>query len=294
MAHHSSSGPSLHEKELRYMETYDQSLSLWPVSYESLYISTRFGAAHVLASGPKEAPPLVLLHGYLFSSTMWFPNVAELAGSHRVYAIDIINDKNKTEASKSCITRADFANWLFDILHALGIEQANFAGLSYGAAQIMNFIHYFPNRVEKAVLMSPAEGLVPFHPDFYHYAYGLTQPNGYENMLHWMMGDRYVLPPSFDSQYRAAVDWQTSSPPAPLHKDGFPYVFTDEELRKVSVPMLLLLGQEEVMYNPFEAAERATKLIRSIRVEMVEGAGHVLTMEKSDEVNKRMASFFQA
>jgi hypothetical protein len=46
-------------------------MKLWPVPYEQLEIPTRFGMTHVVASGSKHAPPLVLLHGYMATSVMW-------------------------------------------------------------------------------------------------------------------------------------------------------------------------------------------------------------------------------
>lgn len=54
------------ESGLRFYQAYDQSLSLWPIESEAFYVSTRFGKTHIIASGPKDAPSLILLHGGLF------------------------------------------------------------------------------------------------------------------------------------------------------------------------------------------------------------------------------------
>lgn len=51
------------ESGLRFYQAYDQSLSLWPIESEAFYVSTRFGKTHIIASGPKDAPSLILLHG---------------------------------------------------------------------------------------------------------------------------------------------------------------------------------------------------------------------------------------
>ena len=71
------------------MAAYDTALALWPVPYESFDVPTRFGNTHIIASGPKGAPPLVLLHATSASATMWFPNIADLSREYRVYALDI-------------------------------------------------------------------------------------------------------------------------------------------------------------------------------------------------------------
>ncbi len=53
------------EGEAAYLAAYDAAMKLWPVPYEEIEIPSRFGMTHVVTSGPKDAPPLVLLHGYI-------------------------------------------------------------------------------------------------------------------------------------------------------------------------------------------------------------------------------------
>jgi hypothetical protein len=48
------------EGEAQYHAAYEAVLKEWPVSYEELFIPTRLGDTHVIASGPKDAAPLVL------------------------------------------------------------------------------------------------------------------------------------------------------------------------------------------------------------------------------------------
>ncbi len=55
----------------RYWAAYDASLAHWPVPYTTLDVPTPFGSTHVIASGPDQARPLVLLPGNFASATMW-------------------------------------------------------------------------------------------------------------------------------------------------------------------------------------------------------------------------------
>ncbi len=61
--------------EAEYLLAYDAVLKLWPVPFEEIDIMTRFGTTHVIASGLKESPSLLVLHACGVSSTMWFPNI---------------------------------------------------------------------------------------------------------------------------------------------------------------------------------------------------------------------------
>lgn len=291
MSNHLPIMPTRSNSGIHYYQTYDDSLALWPVHYETFYVPTRYGQTHVIASGPKDAPPLVLLHGALFSSTMWYPNIADWSSKYRTYAIDIIGDKNKSIPADLCGTRTGYANWLQDVFNHLEIEKSHVLGLSLGGLHTLNFVLRMPERVKSAVILSPAETFVSFDQDFYQYALGLVKPNGVENFLKWMMADRCVLHSNFAKQFHAGVMWQDELRNPKPKADGFPYVFSDDELKSVKIPILLLLGEHEVIYNPQSAFKRASTLVSGIEAEIVSGAGHVLSMEQPSYVNERVMRF---
>ena len=61
--------------------SYERVLSGWPAPFRTMFAPTSFGPTHVIANGPEDAPPLVLLSGAGTSSTIWRPNVAGLRES---------------------------------------------------------------------------------------------------------------------------------------------------------------------------------------------------------------------
>ena len=67
----------------RYLAAYDAALGDWPVPYEAFDIPTRLGRTHVIASGPPDAPALVLLPSFAGSALIWRLNVAGLSRSYR-------------------------------------------------------------------------------------------------------------------------------------------------------------------------------------------------------------------
>jgi hypothetical protein len=52
--------------------------------------------------------------------------------------------------------------------------------------------------------------------------------------------------------------------------------FPNEELRGVRTPTLLLVGQQEALYDPVAAAERAQRLMPDIQTQLIPQAGHDL------------------
>jgi pimeloyl-ACP methyl ester carboxylesterase len=139
---------------------YDAVLALCPVPYESLRVPSRFGATHLIASGPAGAPPL--LHGLGTSATMWYPNVEELSRHFRTDAVDIIGQPGKSELHHPLRNRKDSAQWLLDVFCEPGVGRASLAGLSLGGWLALNVALAAPDRIERLVLLSPIGGIVPF------------------------------------------------------------------------------------------------------------------------------------
>ena len=64
-----------------------------------------------------------------------------------------------------------------------------------------------------------------------------------------------------------------------------------EELRKIRAPVLLLIGDHEVIYRPEKAIQRATRLVSGLKAEIVPGANHSAQYTAPDFVNARILEF---
>ncbi|MED3576036.1 alpha/beta hydrolase [Cytobacillus praedii] len=274
--------------KLEYLYSYKRSLELWPENTLSYYVNTTHGKTFILECGEKSNPPLVLLHGAKMSSTMWFPNVASWSKNYRVICIDILGDNNRSIMNRNFSDRASYAYWLLEILNEMQLKKINLIGLSYGALHTVNFISLAPDRVEKAVIMSPAATYIPFDNIFYTYAFDLVRSEeGVNRFFSWIFKDRYSVPTLIRSQMEAAMRLNESKTTSP-NKEGFPYIFTDKELARIQTPILLMLGECEVMYDSKKAYSRALHSSPNITVEMVTGVGHIMSMENPEFINKRV------
>ena len=151
------------EGEAAYLSAYEAAMNLWPVPYEEIEIPTRFGMTHVVTCGPQDAPPMVLLHGYFGTLTMWSPNIADFSKDHRVYVIDVMGQSSKSvpDLGEPIRDAGDFSTWLSETLNGLNLERIYLVGLSFGGWLALNFTISASERVQKLALLSPAASLQP-------------------------------------------------------------------------------------------------------------------------------------
>jgi pimeloyl-ACP methyl ester carboxylesterase len=278
--------------EAKYIAAYNATLTLWPVPYESLQIATRWGSTHVLASGPPDAPPLMLLHGMNLSATMWFPNVADLSdhssGHYRVYAVDTIGSAGKSVATQPLQSRADFVGWLNDVFDALQLVQSHVLGHSHGGWLALNFALSAPERVNRMILLAPAASFRPLASQFYLRGIPtmlFPTRSLLTSFMRWMTVDGFVVNELFVEQFVLGMKHVRSQIKI------WPTVFTDDELQQIKARTLLLIGDQEVIYKPTSALIRAKRLIPNIEAEIVPNAGHGLPMEQPVLVNERILGF---
>jgi hypothetical protein len=132
-------------------------LDQWPVPYEELTIHTRFGATSVIACGPGQAPPVVLLHPGDSQAPIWVQNIRVLSQSFRVYAVDVIGELNKCIRYRPIRSHRRFMEWLADLFDGLLIENADVIGNSDGWFFALETALYLPRRARRSPLKGVPE-----------------------------------------------------------------------------------------------------------------------------------------
>jgi len=284
------------EGEVAYLAAYDAAMKLWPVPYEEIEIPTRFGTTHVVVTGPEDAPPLVLLHGYFVTLNMWSPNVADFSKDYRVYAIDVMGQPGKStpDPDEPIRDAADFVAWLSETLDGLNLDRIFLTGMSYGGWLALNFAMTAPECVRKLALLSPGASFQPIVKQFSMRGMlmGLFPTRLTVNSFMGWMGfkdtpDDTVSRRLLDLFYLGVKHFRMSSEAVRI----MPGVFSDDELRGLHMPVLLLIGEREVIYDPVKALARARRLIPDFRGELVPGGNHNMCGSRYRIVDARMLDF---
>ncbi|MYW96336.1 alpha/beta fold hydrolase [Amycolatopsis rubida] len=271
----------------RYFAVYAEVLRKWPVPAEELDIPTKFGPTRVRRSGPEHGSPIVLLHGVMGSSLSWYPHLAELAAHHPVYAVDSIGEPGHSVETASASTDDDLAEWLSEVLAALGQEKAYLAGVSRGGYLALNLATRSADRIAGVIGLEPAGFAEINVPKFL--LWSLREiclwllPSAIQRRI--VAGDpavrRTLRPLLF-----ASMKYQARLPPQ--------HVFTDDDLRAIEVPVCLVLGERSHIHRAREVAARVAKLNPRISTEIVPKTSHALTLQQPDLITTLVLDFVEA
>jgi pimeloyl-ACP methyl ester carboxylesterase len=275
------------EGRAKYMAAYDAMFTLWKVPHDSIDIKTAYGTTHINASGPGDGLPLVLLHAAGMSSPTWFANIAALSADHRVYAVDVIGHAGKSTVECIMEKRLDYAEWLREVFDGLDIERGYLLGHSYGGWLTLNMALTYQVRLRKIVLLAPAASIYPMNfltkLGLHLTVFKFLRPSA-RSMFKMMASKGTVFEETFIHLMEMVTKYGVSAL-------MFPTVYTDEELKQIELPALLLIGAGEMIYNPKKAIERAQRLMPNLTAEIIPNVGHTLNMEQPEIINTRILEF---
>jgi pimeloyl-ACP methyl ester carboxylesterase len=272
----------------RFMAAYERAFARWPQPCEEFDVETATATTRVHAHRPHPAgEPVVLLTGAGFNASSWYPHVAALAADGPVYGIDFPGDPNPSIARALMTPPENCAAWLDELLGKLSDRPAHLVGFSYGGWVAMNQAILAPGRVASITLLDPA---------------GLTKLDARFWLWLSLAGLACLTPMPLR---RRLARWFDSPPMAepelvPLMWAGlrgyhaepkFPRVLSDDELRAISVPALLVTGARSALLTPAEARARGS-LMAHADVAVVPGSHG--GFNRIDELNDRIAAFIKA
>jgi len=251
------------------MSLYDAVLARWPVPYETCDLPTRHGQTFVVASGDKAAPALVLLHGSASNAVSWVGDATSYSRHFRVYMPDLPGEPGRSAENRPAWDGPGFAEWLEDVLDGLKIQKAAILGISQGGWTALKFAVTFPERVTRLVLLAPA-GIAHTRPGFILKAVLFSMLGGWGiQRLNRLVYGRQTIHPE-------ALKFMTAIHTHFRARREKEYLFSDEELKRLSMPTLFLGGMEDALIPVEAAAARLEKLLPEFEARLIPGGGHAL------------------
>jgi pimeloyl-ACP methyl ester carboxylesterase len=251
---------------------------------------------HVAAQG--EGAAVLFLHGFAGSARNWGPQLRALRGRYRTLAYDA-RGHARSEAPEDP-DAYDAAALVRDGLRVLadqGVPRAVWVGLSMGAAVALEAALRAPEAVRGLVLASLPAGR---GAGFSRHAGALADAIEREGLA--AAGARYVWgPDSGLSEGDAAMVRQgfLEHPPHGLVHTlrGFladwpPPRERRAELARLRMPVLAIAGERDA--PSVTASRELTAALPRARIEVLEGAGHLVNLVRPAEFNALLESFLAA
>lgn len=275
-----------------FMAMYDAALQAGPVAYETRMVGTRFGETHVVLGGPADAPPLILFHGWNGSACNTGAEFPFAFAEHRVVIPDIIGHPGKSAPSRPPTAGSPYADWACDLLDGLGLEKVVAMGISGGGWMTLKLAAYAPERVVKGVALS-TDGLTPL--TWTRIMFGISPAALWPNptTIGWFMRTaRWPDAPmdSLSQDFGRGLELTLKH----FRTQRNPGLLTEDELRRVASPTLVLMGEHERFFDPHRAIARAQALIPGlVAAEVVPHAGHMMTVDQPEYLKARVERFLR-
>ena len=232
--------------------------------------------------------PLVLIHGVGMQSAAWWPQMDDLARTHRVIALDMPGHGGSDPLPPGS-TLADFVAWLHRVLTSMGLPRISLAGHSMGALIAGGFAVSHPDMVARVALLN---GVFRRDPDMRAAVEARARviDNGHFDTvtpLRRWFGDgqadadaiaqvegwlRAVDPAGYATAYSAFASGDAT------YADGF---------SRIPCPLLALTGQDDPNSTPAMSRAMAEAAPKG-RAAVIEGHRHMVNLTAADVVNREL------
>jgi pimeloyl-ACP methyl ester carboxylesterase len=284
--------------EKRYHDYYHEREKAWPKPFETRVVETSYGSTLVRISGKEDAPPLVLFPSASASSLIWLPNIEGLAPHFRIYAVDNIYDIGLSVNKRPVTDAVHLTEWLDELLTKLEIKNnVSLMGLSFGGWLTSQYALRHQERLARVVLAAPAATIHPLPGAWaWRAILGVLPPRRFfmrHFLINWMC--KGLVKKGDDVSRRMLDHWVNDAMMAmqcfAFRMPVAPTVLTDDELRSLKIPVLLVVGEDEVIYPASKAVQRINAVAPSITTTVIQNASHDLTISQTEAFNSRVVSF---
>ncbi len=114
---------------------------------------------HYIQAGTASGQPILLLHGFMGSSSDWDACIAQLADEFRYIAVDLPGHGKSIDCHPDLYSFERCARALISILDELRVEQCSLVGYSLGGRMALYTASTYPERFGCVVLESASPGL---------------------------------------------------------------------------------------------------------------------------------------
>ena len=226
------------------------------------------------------AETVILIHGFGGDLDNWLFNIDALAEHATVYALDLPGHGQSVKKIDN-ISLPVLAMTVVSFMNALDVKAAHFVGHSLGGAIAMEIAREAPDRVKSLTLISTA-GLGPeINIDYINGFVNASSRRDLKPVVEQLFANPALVTRQLvdDLLKYKRLDGVTETLRA-LATSVFPGGTQGARLAPGRVPALVIWGKEDRIIPSTHAVAAA-----GARIEVIDGAGHMVQMEQAGKVN---------
>ena len=253
---------------------------------------------------------IILVHGLASNAGFWRYNIAELAKSYRVIAVDLPG-YGKSQKDYYAYNMSFFAEQIKRLADELHIKKFVYVGHSMGGQIGITFALKYPQYLEKLVLASPA-GIEEFQTGEGDWMRSVMTVNGVKKTNE--EGIRRNLATNFYS-WNDKWEWMVEERARMVSaKEFVPFCYavvrsvngmldepTFDMIENISVPTLIIYGQNDgLIPNPYlhpgftcDVFQPGSKLIPGCKTVQIDNCGHMLQIEHPGIFDQAVLDFIK-
>lgn len=283
--------------KLQYIAFEEEMEKSWPILSEERVVETSFGKTFMRISGPEDGQSLVLLPGGGSNSLIWHANIEALSENYRTYALDNIYDYGRSIYTQQLMVGQDYSAWLNELSDSLKLgNDISMIGYSYGGWVVSQFALHHPERLKQVVLVSPAATVLPFSNDYLIEMVKTLIPIRYykKKIMYWVWKDLSEMGEWGERLVEERIDYyQLALKSFKFKQPVNPTVLIDSEFANISIPVLFMVGENETVYNAYDAINRINNVNPEIQTEILDNTGHDLMFTHIDRFNSVVLDFMK-
>ncbi len=245
---------------------------------------------HFRDVGPREAPAIILVHGFSASLHTWEPWVADLKRDYRVISLDLPGHGLSRCLDNDAIGMEQFVEVIDRVANALKVDRFTLAGNSMGGGAAWNYALAHPERLDGLVLVDAAGWpRTEDESDDRPFVFRLLEIGIARKLVKDLDMSSLIRPgledsfsdPSFVTD--EMVDRYGSLARAPCHREallalsagrGTRAEATPERLSAITAPTLVMHGEQDNVI-PFSHGEQFAAAIPGSELKLYPNVGHL-------------------
>jgi len=258
---------------------YQIELRQWPVSYEESTLSSPFGQTYCLTCGHADNPPLVLLHGLGVNAMSFHYNIEKLSQHYRVYLLDFPGGAGRSIPSELMLKKRDVAAWMNDSINQLEQRKVTVLGVSFGAWLGAEFALTQPKQLARLILVSPpplaGKAKLGLKTLLKMIVLGINKKRANMKKL-----CQLLAAPNFEPDERTVTAIYNGLNHTKSFKESG-HGMKKSVANSIKTPIHFIIGEHEILCD----ADSLSGHFLKAEVNIIENAGHMLNIERSDEFN---------